>query len=180
MTRFLFLAALAFPSCAGHVLEWESSAVSATLGRDENGDINSSMAIYDLSDEGGWYVQFPLYTALAIVLDETDEGYYLGGNVSQGSPYEHVLPMNVSAGRTYKLGPTAWWYLGAGLGFTHIAGARDTSIPGIVSEYSSTRDGRLNINTGIGWQIYEPVGLQLNYDSAFNVFSASILLFDVF
>ena len=71
-------------------------------------------------------------------------------------------------------------YLGAGVGFVHKTGAVETAIPDIVRDYSSTRDARFNVNTGLLCPLVGPIGAHLNYDSAFNVASFGILFTEVF
>ncbi len=168
-------------ACAG-VVE-ENFIASATLGQDGDDNYHSSVGFYNLekgSFTEGWYLQVPFYTALAVLFDEDDEHYPNQGEYHTGDPYDLTLPMNVSVGRVFPLNEKMWAYLGAGVGFVHKTGAVETAIPDIVRDYSSTRDARFNVNTGLLCPLVGPIGVHLNYDSAFNVASFGILFTEVF
>ena len=181
---WLYPALLIPTACAGFINEADKTLMAATLGKTSDNLYNSSLGIFDMNEEsgtGGYYLQIPFYTALAVLTDQDDEDYqFHGTDYSSGDPYELTLPMAVSVGRVFPVNSSLWGYIGAGVGFTYITGAAATGTPGIVREYDTTGNSEFNVNAGAIWRFSDPVGLHINYDSAFNAPSFGIIFNDLF
>ena len=160
-------------SCAG--LVGDDYVAATVVGFDSHQNVASSIGYYQLKEDLGWYIQAPFYSILTVALWDEHDNYFDEPNFRPGTAYEHTMPMTVSIGRTVEVAHSAWLYGGAGIGFNHVSGYRETPAPGFVEEFSDTRDAIFNANFGLMWMALDSIGLHLDYNSGFNMMSYGIL-----